>query len=85
MVARIFKLLYNTIKQLAKNRKEKKAMYKILKENVMLRHKGKWYTVKVVLSTCSGGKKVDHITEDGTIIKSEPYCRSKYSKEAKEA
>lgn len=54
-------------------------MYKVLEEKVMLRVENKWITTKVVLSNCSGGKKVDWVTEDGTIIKSEPYCRSKYS------
>lgn len=55
-------------------------MYEILKENVMLRLQGKWYTVNVILSTVSGGKRIDYVTEDGTILKSEAYCRSKYSK-----
>ena len=55
-------------------------MYEILKENVMLRLKGKWYKVNVVLSTVSGGKRVDYVAEDGTILKSEAYSRSKYIK-----
>ncbi|MDR3597082.1 hypothetical protein [Clostridium sp.] len=55
-------------------------MYKVLEENVMLRVENKWITTKVVLSSCSGGKRIDWVSEDGTIIKSEPHCRSKYSK-----
>lgn len=54
-------------------------MYKVLEENVMLRVENKWITTKVVLSSCSGGKRIDWVSEDGTIIKSEPHCRSKYS------
>ena len=56
-------------------------MYQILEENIKYRCKDKWYTVTAVLSTGSGGKTVDYITEDGTIIKTQAYCRSKYSKE----
>ena len=56
-------------------------MYKVLEKNVMLRVENKWITTKVVLSSCSGGKHIDWVTEDGTIIKSEPYCRSKYSQD----
>lgn len=55
-------------------------MYIILEDSALLKKDGKYHTVKVVLVTCSGGKHVDYVAEDGTILKSEPYCRSKYSK-----
>ena len=58
-------------------------MYKVLKENVMLRLDEKWLSTKVVLSSCSGGKRIDYVADDGTIVKSEAYCRSKYSRGVK--
>ena len=58
-------------------------MYKILEENVMLRIDNSWIGTNVILSSCSGGKKVDYVDATGKIIKSEPLCRSKYSKDNK--
>ncbi len=55
-------------------------MYKILEENVMFRLEDKWVKVNIVLTTVSGGKRIDYVTEDGTILKSEAYSRSKYNK-----
>jgi hypothetical protein len=61
-------------------RKEQKVMYKILEENVMFRLEDKWVKVNIVLTTVSGGKRIDYVTGDGTILKSEAYSRSKYNK-----
>jgi len=58
-------------------------MYKVLEENVMLRIDNSWVSTKVVLSSCSGGKRIDWVTEAGTIIKSEALSRSKYAKDNK--
>jgi hypothetical protein len=58
-------------------------MYKVLDEDVKLRQAGKWLTTKAVLSGCSGGKRIDFVDADGNILKSQAYCRSKYSKVAK--
>ena len=59
-------------------------MYKILEENIMLRQADKWITTTAILSTCSGGKRVDFITADGAIIKSQPFCRTEYGNVTKE-
>jgi hypothetical protein len=58
-------------------------MYKILEKNVMLRIEDKWINTKAVLASCSGGKRIDWVAKDGTIIKSVAYSRSKYSKDTK--
>lgn len=53
-------------------------MYKVLEENIMLRLEDKWVSTKAVLSSCSGGQRVDWIDDNGNIIKSLPYCHTKY-------
>ena len=65
-------------------KKDEKAMYKILEENVMLRQADRWISTSAVLSPTSGGKRVDFINEDGIIIKSQPFCRSPYGNVTKE-
>lgn len=59
-------------------------MYEVLAEKVMIQVDDKWLSAKVVLATCIGGKRVDYVDENGNILKSEAYCRSKYSKESKD-
>lgn len=53
-------------------------MFKVLEENVLLRQVDKWVSTTAILSTCSGGKRVDFMTADGAIIKSQPFCRTEY-------
>ncbi len=59
-------------------------MYKILEENVKLRLDEKWYSTTAILTCVSGGKQINYLAADGTILKSQAYSRSCYSKVAKE-
>lgn len=58
-------------------------MYKILEENVMLRLGDKWCVTTAVLTNVSGGKQINYVAEDGTILKSQAFSRSQYSRGVK--
>ena len=55
-------------------------MYRILQANVMLRLDGRWHSTTAVLTNVSGGMQVNYVANDGTILKSQAYSRSTYSR-----
>ena len=58
-------------------------MYRVLEENVMLRLGYKWYATTAVLTGVSGGKQINYVAEDGTLLKSQAFSRSQYSRVVK--
>lgn len=53
-------------------------MYKVLAEEAKVKIGDKWHTLTVILTEVSGGKRVEYLDADGTVLKSEAYSRSKY-------
>lgn len=65
------------------SRNNSQITYEVLEENVMVKIEDKWMDTKAILTTCKGGRHVDYVNEDGNVLKTEPYSRSRYAKEDK--
>jgi|GEM_PF-4480793 len=53
-------------------------MYKVLADEAKVKIGDKWHTLTVILTEVSGGKRVEYLDADGTVLKSEAYSRSQY-------
>ena len=53
---------------------------KILAEEAMVRVDSRWRTLRAVLVTALGGKKVIYLDRDGIEVHSEPYSKSQFRK-----
>jgi hypothetical protein len=55
-------------------------MYKVLDEQVNIKIEGQWHTLKAILTTTMGGKRVEYLDEIGRVVHSQPLSRSQYAK-----
>ncbi len=51
---------------------------KVLSEAVTIKVAGEWMTLKAVMTTTSGGRRVAYIGSNGKEVYSEPLCRSQF-------
>lgn len=54
------------------------AQTKVLREAVTIKVADEWMTLKAVMTTTSGGRKVVYVDDKGVERYSEPLCRSQF-------
>ncbi len=54
-------------------------MNKILAENAKIKIGDTWHTVTVILTAVTGGKRVEYVADDGTVLKHERWSVSSYN------
>lgn len=54
------------------------ATIKILSEQATVKVDGQWLTLRAVLTTTAGGRRVIYVDHNGFEKHSEPFCRSQY-------
>ncbi len=54
-------------------------MNQILAENTKIKLGDTWHTVTVILADVRGGKRVEYVAEDGTVLKKEKWSESSYN------
>lgn len=54
-------------------------MNQVLAENAKIKIGDTWYTVTVILTDVRGGKRVEYVAEDGSVVKQEKWSTSSYN------